>query len=150
DAIPHGYPRSWTLLREGLAPGSNSLRVVLRVGLACLLAGTVAATLEVERAYWAMAAALLMLHQGLSWTRTVQRSVERTAGTWAGPLLAGSGLGLHRSGPWLALVVMGLRFAIEIVVVRNYGLAVVFITAAALTIASGGRPVDDLGSLLLA
>lgn len=150
DAIPHGYPRSWTLLREGLAPGSNSLRVVLRVGLACLLAGTVAATLEVERAYWAMAAALLMLHQGLSWTRTVQRSVERTAGTWAGLLLAGAVLWLHPSGPWLALVVMGLQFAIEIVVVRNYGLAVVFITAAALTIASGGRPVDDLGGLLLA
>lgn len=150
QSIPHGYPRSWTLLREGLAPGSNALRVVLRVGLACVIAGSVAGALEVERAYWAMAAALLMLHQGLTWPRTVQRSVERTAGTWAGLLVAGVVLWLHPTGPWLALTIMALQFTIEMIVVRNYGTAVVLITAAALTIASGGQPVDDLGGLLLA
>ena len=34
------------------------------------------------------------------------------------------------------------------VVIRNYALAVVFITAAALTIAAGGQPVPDVGHLL--
>lgn len=150
DAIPQGYPRSWTLLREGLAPGSNELRVVLRVGLATVLAGALAGLLDMERAYWAIAAALLMLHQGFDWPRTLQRSLERTLGTWAGLLLAGAILWWHPAGPWLALVVMALQFVIEVAVVRNYALAVVFITGVALTIASGGHPVDDIGALLLA
>ncbi|KAF1687685.1 hypothetical protein B1992_03245 [Pseudoxanthomonas broegbernensis] len=149
-AIPQGYPHSWTLLREGLLPGSNALRTVLRVGLAMLLAGVVAGALEVHRAYWAMAAALLMLHQGFDWPRTLQRSLERTLGTWIGLLLAGAILWLHPAGPWLAMMVMALQFVIEIAVVRNYAIAVVFITGAALTIASGGRPVDDIAGLLLA
>jgi uncharacterized membrane protein YccC len=33
-------------------------------------------------------------------------------------------------------------------VIRNYALAVVFITAAALTVASGGHPVADVGHML--
>src|SRR5690606_2671896 len=150
DAIPHGYPHSWTLLREGIAPGSNALRVVLRVGLATLGAGMLAAALDLERAYWAVAAALLMLHQGFDWPRTVQRSVERTLGTWVGLLLAGAILWWQPGGAWLALVVMALQFVIEIAVVRNYAIAVVFITGAALTIGSGGHPVDDIPGLLLA
>jgi len=149
-AIPHGYPHSWTLLREGIAPGSNALRVVLRVGLATLGAGMLAAALDLERAYWAVAAALLMLHQGFDWPRTVQRSVERTLGTWVGLLLAGAILWWQPGGAWLALVVMALQFVIEIAVVRNYAIAVVFITGAALTIGSGGHPVDDIPGLLLA
>ena len=37
-----------------------------------------------------------------------------------------------------------LQFTIEMFVVRNYALAVVFITPAALTIASGGLVVGDV------
>lgn len=149
-SIPSGYPRSWTLLREGIAPGSNALRLVLRVGLAILLAGALAGFLDMQRAYWAMAAALLMLYQGFDWPRTLLRSVERTLGTWVGLLLAGAILWWHPTGPWLALLVMALQFLIEIIVVRNYALAAVFITGVALTLASGGHAVDDLRGLLLA
>lgn len=149
SAIPHGYPHSWTRLREGLAWGSNALRTVLRVGLATLLAGVLAGLLDLHRAYWAIAAALLMLHQGLDWPRTLQRSLERTLGTWVGLLLAGAILWLHPDGLWLVVTIMALQFAIEIAVVRNYAIAVVFITGIALTIASGGHAVDDLGGLLL-
>ncbi len=149
-SVPHGYPRSWTLLREGIAPGSNGLRVLLRIGLATLLAGALAGALEMQRAYWAIAAALLMLHQGFDWPRTLLRNIERTLGTWVGLLLAGAILWWHPSGPWLALVVMTLQFVIEIAVVRNYAVAVVFITGAALTIAAGGQPVADIGGMLLA
>lgn len=150
DELPHGYPRSWTLLREALVPGSNALRVVLRVGLATVLAGALAAALGMERAYWAIAAALLMLYQGFDWPRTVQRSAERTLGTWAGLVLAGAILWWRPEGAWLVLVIMALQFIIEMVVVRHYALAVVFITGVALTIATGGHPVDDVPDLLLA
>ncbi len=100
DELPHGYPRAWALLREALAPGSNALRVVLRVGLATMLAGAI---------------------------------------LWWRP-----------EGAWLVLVVMALQFVIEMIVVRHYALAVVFITGVALTIASGGHRVDDVAGLLLA
>src|SRR5690606_2718338 len=39
---------------------------------------------------------------------------------------------------------------VEMLVLRNYALAVIFITVAALTLATGGMPVDDLGGYLLA
>src|SRR5690606_4428170 len=130
--------------------GSTGRRVVRGVGLATLLAGARAAAFDMERAYWAIAAALLMLHQGFDWPRSVQRSVERTLGTWVGLLLAGAILWHQPGGAWLVLTVMALQFVIEVAVVRNYAIAVVFITGAALTIASGGHPVDDIPGLLLA
>lgn len=150
DAVPLGHPRAWSRLREALALGSDAQRIVLRVGVAALVAGTLGAWFHFERAYWAVAAAVLMLHQGFDWLRMLQRSLERLLGTWVGLLLAGALLWLHPQGLWLVLAVMALQFTIEMVVMRNYALAVVFITAAALTIASGGRPVDALGSYLLA
>jgi hypothetical protein len=67
-----------------------------------------------------------------------------------GLLLAAGVLSAHPTGLWLVLTVALLQTVIELCVLRNYALSAVFITAAALTIASGGRPVTDLGSLLLA
>jgi uncharacterized membrane protein YccC len=106
--------------------------------------------MNLEHAYWAVAAAVLMLHQGLDWTRTLQRSLERVAGTGAGLLVAAGVLSAHPAGPWLALTVALLQFAIETCVVRNYALAVVFITPMALTIGSGGGHIAHLGELLTA
>jgi uncharacterized membrane protein YccC len=80
----------------------------------------------------------------------VQRSLERLLGTWAGLLLAGAILILHPQGLWLALTVMALQFTIEMLVLRNYALAAIFITGAALTIASGGQAVTAPGHYLLA
>jgi uncharacterized membrane protein YccC len=97
-----------------------------------------------------MAAAVLMLHQGFDWQRTLVRGVERTLGTWLGLGVAGVILALHPQGLWLVLVIGALQFIVEMYVVRNYTVAVVFITPAALTIAAGGVPVANLGELLLA
>jgi uncharacterized membrane protein YccC len=52
--------------------------------------------------------------------------------------------------PDVALTVMALQFTIEMLVMRNYALAVVFITGVALTIAAGGHPVEQAGSFLWA
>src|SRR5690606_3767791 len=57
-------------------------------------------------------------------------------------------LAAQPQGLWLVLTLALLQFTIEMYVTRNYALAVVFITAAALTIASGGRPVPDVAHLL--
>lgn len=148
--LPLGRPGNLTLLRRAVTPGSESLRLAGRVGAAVALAGTVASALSIDHAYWAMAAAVLMLHQGFDWLRTVQRGVERLAGTWLGLGLAGLILAWHPQGLWLVAVIAALQFTIEMFVVRNYAIAVVFITPIALTIAAGGHPVADVGQLLLA
>lgn len=146
--VPLGHHATLESLAESLRPWSPALLVTARVGVATAIAGTIGATLGLERAYWCIAAAMLILHQGLDWARTLQRGLERMGGTLVGLLLAGAILVLHPGGLWLAVTLMGLQFIIEMIVIRNYALAVVFITAAALTIASGGHPVPDVGHLL--
>ncbi len=146
--IPLGHHGALASLRQNLRPWSPSLVVTARVGVAAAIAGTIGAAFGLERAYWTTAAAVLILHQGLDWIRSLQRGAERMIGTLAGLVLAGAILAIHPQGPWLILTLMLLQFVIEMSVVRNYALAVVFITAAALTIASGGHPVPDIGHLL--
>lgn len=153
EGIPLGRPSALQLLRRAVTPGSVSLQLAVRVGVAVAISGVIAVlisqALTMSHAYWAMAAAVLMLHQGFDWQRTVARGVERTLGTWLGLGVAGGILALHPQGLWLVVVIGALQFVIEMYVVRNYTLAVVFITPAALTIASGGQPVENLGELLL-
>jgi len=147
--VPVGHPGAWHALKAGLIEPA-SRQVIVRVGMASLVAGGIGALFHLERAYWAVAAAVLMLHQGFDWTRTVVRALERLLGTWTGLLLAGAILLWHPQGPWLVLTIMLLQFVVEMLVVRHYALAVVFITGAALTLASGGHSVDAPGAYLLA
>lgn len=146
--VPLGHLGLRESLRDGLRAWSPVVLATVRVGAATAIAGTIGAMLGLEHAYWAMAAAVLILHQGLDWVRSVQRGIARVAGTFIGLALAGGILALHPQGPWLVAILMVVQFTIEMTVVRNYALAVVFITAAALTIASGGLPVHHIGHLL--
>ncbi len=148
--IPLGRPSVGTLLRRAVAPGAPPLTAALRTAVAVAIAGAVTVGLNMDHAYWAMAAAVLMLHQGFDWRRTVQRGIERTLGTWLGLVLAGGILIAAPGGPWLALIVGTLQFLIEMFVVRNYTVAVIFITPAALTIASGGHHITNVPDVLLA
>ncbi|MFF4827639.1 FUSC family protein [Streptomyces sp. NPDC001312] len=150
EEIPLGGPGPLGLVRQAVMAGSGQLLVTLRVGAAALVAGMIGAALSLDHAYWALAAAVLMLHQGFDWFRTVQRGLERLVGTWVGLILALGVLTAHPTGLWLALTVVLLQFSIEMFVVRNYALAVIFITTVALTIVSGGQRVSGLGGLLLA
>lgn len=148
DRMPLGRPPAGQLLREAVTPGSQIRYVMLRIAIAVPIAGTIAAVLGVGRAYWAMAAAVLVLHQGADWIRTLQRGTERLLGTWVGLGLAGIIMLIHPQGVWLVLVIALLQFTIELLVVRNYTLAVIFITATALTIGSAAHRVD-IGEVLL-
>lgn len=147
---PFGHHDLRRSLSESMRPWSPALMATARVGIAAAIAGTLGITLGLERAYWAMAAAVLVLYQGLDWVRSVQRGIERMIGTLVGLLLAGVILAIDPHGLWLVATLMLLQFAIEMLVMRNYALAVVFITAIALTIASGAEPVSDPGLLLFA
>lgn len=149
DRAPLGRQPATALLLRALQPGSHVRHVMVRVAIAAPLAGTAATLLGIGHAYWAIAAAVLVLHQGADRSRTLRRGLDRLAGTWVGLILAAGILWLHPQGWWLAVVLAALQLTIEMLVVRHYGLASVFITAAALTIATGTHRVD-VGELLLA
>jgi len=149
DRAPLGRPPAAALLLRALRPGSHVRHVMVRVAVAAPLAGTAATLLGIGHAYWAIAAAVLILHQGADRNRTLRRGLDRLTGTWVGLILAAGILWLHPQGWWLAVILAALQLTIEMLVVRHYGLASVFITAAALTIATGSHRVD-VGEVLLA
>lgn len=142
--IPLGRVSGWQLLKESARPGAQPFEIGLRVAVAAAVSGLVGWVTNIEHAYWITAAAVLMLYQGLDRATMLQRGIQRVGGTLIGTVLAGGVLFLHPEGLWLAATVMVLQFIIEMLVLRNYGLAVVFITAIALTIAAGGQPVTDI------
>ena len=64
--------------------------------------GPLAMLLSIGHSYWAMAAAVLVLHEGADRTRTLRRGGELLLGTWAGLGLAGAIMLTHPHGLWLA------------------------------------------------
>lgn len=150
ETMPKGRPRALASLRAACKPGSRTLRHSARVGIASLIAGTIAASLGLDHVYWAIAAAVLILHSDMDWLRTVQKSIQRFVGTWAGLLIAGAILLVHPQGLWLALVVAVLKFLLRLLTTRNYTFSVVFVTSIALTMAFAGERVEDVPHVLLA
>ena len=149
DRAPVVRLRAAAMLRAALRPGSHVRHVMVRVAIAAPLAGTAATLLGIGHAYWAIAAAVLVLHQGADRSRTLRRGIDRLVGTWVGLILAAGIVWLHPQGWWLALILAALQLTIQLLVVQHYALASVFITAAALTISTGSHRVD-VGELLLA
>ncbi|MFB7655976.1 MULTISPECIES: FUSC family protein [unclassified Streptomyces] len=127
----------------------------LRMALGTAAAGGLAVLLNLQHGYWAAISAAAVLHS-VNLRTTAQRAVQRTVGTVFGVLLALAVLAVHPTPVALALVIVLLEFLLEYIVVRNYGLGVVFITPIALLLsdlaepAPAGELVYDrlLGSLL--
>ena len=98
-------------------------RAVLGVGVA----GMLSLQLHLGHPYWApvsAAAVLQATHVRMTWHRGVQRAL----GTAGGLALAAVLLEMH-PGPWaIALLVVLMQLGIELLIVRNYALGVLFIT----------------------
>lgn len=140
-------PPAWTVLGRAVSPGSRIRDIMARVAIGVPVAGSLAMLLSIGHSYWAMAAAVLVLHEGTDRSRTLRRGGELLLGTWAGLGLAGAIMLTHPHGLWLALLLGVLQFCIALAAPRSYALAAIFITATALTVASGAHPVD-IGWLL--
>ncbi|WP_158602083.1 FUSC family protein [Pararobbsia silviterrae] len=148
--LPIGRLPTRHLIAEQMRLDAPLIQTLLRVGAGVAIAGSLSMAFGFEKPYWAMAAAVLVLHQGLNLARTLERSVARTVGTFVGIGAAGVLLAAQPGGLWLAIALAGLQFVVEMLVTRNYAFAVVFITSLAMLIASGGHRVADITALLLA
>ncbi|UOR01182.1 FUSC family protein [Leucobacter allii] len=133
--------------------GPQERELLLRILIVAVL-GTVVTVLWIDphRAYWTVSTGVAVI--GLSAVRrhSLARGLHRTVGTLVGAVLflVISPLGAQPAALVLMLVV--LQFCIELVVVRNYALALVFITPLVLLIsgaATGGDLVATAGERVL-
>jgi hypothetical protein len=107
------------------------------VGLSLVIAHL----LHVDRPYW-VAVSCLAVIQGASLRVIWARQLQRIGGTALG-LLVFLGIARMHLDPWgIACVLTALTFVIETLVVRHYGLAVVFITPLTILLAEAVHLAD--------
>jgi hypothetical protein len=131
----------------GSAPPRVSWRLPLACGLASVVAGSLATVAGLAHPSWAMVAAVVPLSVAPLRQQLV-RGLHRILGTAAGLVLAAL---LLASAPLpvlvLVLLVAALQAATELLVVRHYGVALVFITPLALLLTQVADPLPT-GALL--
>lgn len=113
----------------------NVGRITAGVAVACLVSGC----FEAFRLHWVVVTALAILQGAQDRSFTVVRVVQRISGTLLGLGLFQAILVLRPEGMELVLVIMLLQLGIEVVIMRNYVLGLLFITPLALSLASFGQ-----------
>ncbi|WP_240035211.1 FUSC family protein [Neobacillus notoginsengisoli] len=114
----------------------------LRYGIVLIVASLISYALPVERPYWIpLSCAAVML--GSTIVATFHRAIQRTFGTMIGLIIA-SVILLNIQNAFLVVpTIFVLTFLTELFIVRNYALAVVFITPSALLIAEYSTSIHN-------
>jgi uncharacterized membrane protein YccC len=128
---------------------SGQRELVARIAVVAV-AGTLLAviTVDPQRAYWVVASGIVVVGFIPGRVPALHRGLHRMLGTAVG---AGVYLGMAAldPGPWaLVAIVFALQFFTEILIVRNYALAVSLLTPLALTLATAAA--GDLGDVAVA
>lgn len=126
---------------------SATIAVAMRVVIAVAVGGLLSGPAGAHRSYWVIIAAVAVLQTGNSRRLTAMRAIQRVLGTIGGVFLFAALDATAPSGAWLVVVIMLLQFATEVVVTRNYALALVFITPLALVIATSGHADSPITSV---
>lgn len=118
----------------------------LVVGISLLIANL----LKLDNPYWVPTSCAAVM-QGVSTRHIWQRSIQRIVGTFIGLGFTWVILLLEPSPLTLCLSIIGLQLIVEFLVVRNYGLAVIFITILTLFLAESGSSLTvDPTTLIIA
>src|SRR5690625_1092886 len=134
---------SWTrVLRPIQVEAFNAdWSVAVTVGIGALLAGLIGQTFDDDHWYWAMVAASVVL-AGAATTSRLTRSIQRFIGTTLGVLMAGVLLWLEMPTLGVVGAVIVLQAAAELLIGRNYGVAMLAVTPLALLMVSLANPID--------
>lgn len=145
EDIPLGRPTTGYLVHRALHVDTVPSLLALRVVISCIVAGLAAVALGASRPDWAIASAILVLHGGVDRLPGTYRALHRLLGTTIGLLVFAGLYAVRPSGLVLVGTLVVLQFLIELVVVRNYAVAVTFITALVLLVTTRpGMKVDVL------
>lgn len=96
-----------------------------------------ASLLKLENPYWVPISCAAVM-QGATRRHIWERSLNRIMGTFIGAALAWTLLYLEMSPLAICISIIVLQFIVEILVVRQYGVAVIFITVLTIFLAEGG------------
>jgi hypothetical protein len=132
-------------LLPGPSLGADSRILVLRVGIVAVVGVLLGLVIDPARTYWIVGSAVAVIGVAAARKAAVQRGLHRMLGTVVGAGVYAVLALLHPSGVWLALLLAALQFTIELVVVRHYALALVFITPLVLLLT--GAATGDIGSM---
>lgn len=125
--------------RQHLAEASTRRHVVRNL-LAPLATGAVAVALGLGHPYWGMVASVVPL-TAPTLLEMVHRGSHRIIGTLTGVVVAGAFLLLDPSATMLVVGIIVCQIAAELLVLRNYALALTFITPLALLMGQVVHPM---------
>ncbi|PAO68785.1 FUSC family protein [Bacillus sp. X2(2017)] len=149
DGEPSRLPSSFYFLRNAFDWKSPVLIRALKYGIVLFAADMFALVFGFARSYWIpLSAAAVML--GTTVVFTLHRAIQRSAGTVIGVMLAGAILFFKPGGVYIALCIAALQCLLEMLIVRNYALAVPFLTANALVITESMHGGADTGYFMIA
>lgn len=114
----------------------------IRFGLFLMLAALFAYSFGFVRSYWIPLSCAAVM-SGTTTVATLHRSIQRTIGTLIGLLIAAVIFLFSHNGYIIALVIFTFTFLKELFLVRNYLLALMFITPASLMIVEYSTHLSD-------
>lgn len=139
DAALHETRAPLRFVMDGI-----SRTILVRLALAAAIAVAVSAPLGLPRAYWVVLTVVVILQNGHTVRLSALRGVHRVLGTFVGLGVFALIAMLGAQGLVLAFVLMALQFVVEMVIIRNYGLALIFITPLAMLISTQGGHVEEI------
>jgi uncharacterized membrane protein YccC len=122
----------------------ESVTIAFFISLSYLLA----LWLGFDRPYWVPISCAAIL-QGVSFRAVYHRNIHRIVGTAIGMGLAWVIFSLEPSLWMLAWLILLLSFVIEILVTRNYGYAVIFVTPLTIILAEAANASQDINAVIL-
>ena len=131
--------KSFSELFSGLKFDETSKSITIRTVAGVIVAVITAWLFKEDRIYWLVLPVIAILQVSYSVRLTVVKAIHRMGGSLLGVVLYGLILTINPQGVWLIVTILILQFGIEVVVMRHYALALMFITPLALSIASIGH-----------
>jgi Fusaric acid resistance protein-like len=138
----NGGPRGTRELFRFVGFSAEAKVIGARVVAGATVAALLGAQLGIQRVYWVVVPAVAILQKSHSSHITSSRALHRVFGTAVG---LGVFWLVHRLSPhglWVVALIASCQWVVEVVVARNYALALVFVTPLALTISLAGNPTN--------
>lgn len=130
------------------APGYHNTISSAITGLFIGLSLLIGKLLHMNNPYWVPISCLAVM-QGVTLEHIWQRSFHRILGTFIGLGFTWLLLLQHLTPIYICLLIFILQFIIEILVVRHYGLAVIFITPLTILLAEAGNAINADPNVLI-
>ncbi|WP_179281306.1 FUSC family protein [Paenibacillus sp. XY044] len=133
-----------SILAGNLDKDSIVFLQAIRFGVILMVAAAAAYAFQLNRSYWVpLSCASVML--GATVIATFHRAIQRSLGTIFGILIASAILWTRPEGFVVSIAIILFTFFTELFIVRNYALAMLFITPNALLMAETNTRIHNFG-----